>query len=63
MTSRAPEPRRRTVAALCGHMLHDAAIAAGLDPTKLPPIEARDDEVDAFEARVYANRSSRGGSG
>lgn len=52
MTSRAPEPRRRTVAALCAHKLHEAAIAAGLDPSKLPPIEARDGEGDAFEARV-----------
>ena len=50
MTSRALEPRRRTVAALCAHQLHEAAIAAGLDPAKLPPIEPRDG--DAFEARV-----------
>jgi AraC-like DNA-binding protein len=50
MTSRAPEPRRRSVAALCGHKLHDAAVAAGLDPAKLPPIEPRDG--DAFDARV-----------
>ncbi len=50
MTSRALEPRPRTVAALCAHHLLDAAVAAGLDRTKLPSIEARDE--GAFEARV-----------
>ena len=52
MTSRAPEPRRRTVAALCAHKLLDAAIAAGLEPAKLPPTEAREDDEGSFEARV-----------
>jgi AraC-like DNA-binding protein len=52
MTSRAPEPRRHTVAALCAHKLLDAAIAAGLDPSTLPPLEAHESEADSFEARI-----------
>ena len=52
MTSRAPEPRRHTVAALCAHKLLDAAVAAGLDPARLPPTLARDAEGDSFEARI-----------
>lgn len=52
MTSRAPEPRRRTVAALCAHKLLDAAIAAGLDPARLPLTLARDAEGESFEARI-----------
>lgn len=52
MISRAPEPRRRTVAALCAHKLHDAALAAGLDPARIPPLDPRDADADAFEARV-----------
>jgi AraC-like DNA-binding protein len=50
MTSRAPEPRPRTVAALCTRYLLDAAVAAGLDRATLPAFEARDEA--AFEARV-----------
>ena len=52
MTSRAPEPRRHTVAALCAHKLLDAAIAAGLDPARLPLTLARDAEGEIFEARI-----------
>lgn len=52
MTSRAPEPRRRTVAVLCAHKLLDAAIAAGLDPARVPLILARDVEGERFEARI-----------
>jgi AraC-like DNA-binding protein len=50
MTSRAPELRPRTVAALCTRYLLDAAVAAGLDRSKLPSFEARDE--GPFEGRV-----------
>jgi AraC-like DNA-binding protein len=52
MTSRAPELRHRTVAALCTRKIHEAALAAGVDPALLPPCEAIDEGAEAFEGRV-----------
>lgn len=52
MTSRAPEPRRRTVAALCAHKLLDAAVAAGLDPARRPLFLAPEADAGCFTTRI-----------